>query len=303
MRTDPRLAAKVLADCARAFGYDCIIIDFDTCVLAEAMGAELVLPDDAPARVAAPAIRSLVEVRDLRIPDPDRDGRLPIWLETTREVRRLVGDDLAIMGRADQGPFSLLFAVRGHEALMIDVATADPDELHAALRVCMEAGVQFARAQIAAGADMTSIGDSAAGQSLISPEHYRTLAYPYQKRYKERLGDGLLSLHICGKTNEIVEEMTRTGSEILELDHYNDIAKSFDLVNNRSCIFGNIDPSAVLSLGSAQDVLDACEPVIKTAVAREARFVLCPGCLVNADVPDDNIRAMTEAAERWGRYD
>ena len=33
---------------------------------------------------------------------------MPLWLETTRILRRMVGDELAIMGRADQGPFGLL---------------------------------------------------------------------------------------------------------------------------------------------------------------------------------------------------
>lgn len=302
-RGHPKRAARALADAAHRFGYDCIIIDFDTCTLAEAMGATLVYPEDEPARVAQPALKSLAEARHLRVPDPLRDGRLPLWLETTRELRRIVGDEKGIMGRADQGPFGLLFALRGHEELMVDVIEAPADLFQQALAICSEAGVAFAKAQLAAGADLTSIGDSAAGQSLISPAHYVRLAQPFEKRYKEGLGEGLLSLHICGKTNGIIAGMIDTGCDVLELDHWNDLARSLAVVADRACIFGNIDPSAVLSQGSTQDVLAACRRVVELAKAKTWKFALCPGCLANADVPPENIQAMTDAAQRWGRYD
>jgi uroporphyrinogen-III decarboxylase len=74
------------------------------------------------------------------------------------------------------------------------------------------------------------------------------------------------------------------------------------VVDSRACIFGNIDPSGVLSQGNRQDVLDACRPVLEAAVRKTRRFVLCPGCLANADVPPENIQAMTDAARRCGQY-
>ena len=302
-RRDPKLAARVLADAAYRFGYDCIIIDFDTCSLAEAMGATLAFPENEPAHVHTPPLRSLSQIRDLPIPDPYRDGRLPLWLETTRELRKIVGNDKAIMGRADQGPFGLLFQLRGHENMMMDVLDCSEAEMRDALEICAQAGVRFAQAQMEAGADLTSIGDSACGESLISPAHYHLYGGPFQKRYKELLGKHCLSLHICGKTNHIIEGMVQSGCEVLELDHCNDMERSLSIVNNRSCIFGNLDPSSVLCLGTRQSVLDASRQVLEYAKAKTWKFVLCPGCLANANVPPENILAMTEAAAQWGHYD
>ena len=300
-RNDPEMAARVLVSAAEEFGYDGIIIDFDTSSLAEAMGAQLDFPEDDMARVAHPPLDAIADIRKLPMPDPCKDGRLPLWLETTRAVRRLAGDRLAVMSRADQGPFGLLFQLRGHENFMIDLLDEDESLIFDALDFCAEAGSRFARAQLDAGADLTSIGDSACGQSLISPAHYLKFGQPYQAAYRKRMGEGLLSLHICGKTNEIISDMADTGCEVLELDHLNDIVRSIEVLGGRSCIWGNIDP-ALLSLGSADDVLAACRPVLEAAVAHADRFVLCPGCLANADVPAENINAMTEAAHRWGHY-
>jgi uroporphyrinogen decarboxylase len=302
-RRDPHLAARVLADTAYDFGYDCIIIDFDTCTLAEAMGSTLVFPEVEPARIGQFALARLEQGRGLKVVDPHRDGRLPLWLETTRELRRLVGDEKAIMARADQGPFGLLFQLRDSQQLMTDLLEADEQLLFDCLEICRQSGVRFAQAQLEAGADFTSIGDSASGESLISPAMYARFAQPFQKRYKEALGDGLISLHICGKTNNIIKGMVNTGFDILELDHANDLERSLRVVNQRCSVWGNLDPSSVLAFGSQPTVLDASRKVLESATALTWKFVLCPGCVANANTPADNIRAMTEAAARWGNYD
>lgn len=302
-RRDPALAARALADAAFDLGYDCIIIDFDTCALAEAMGSTLVFPEDEPARVSRFLLDSLRQAGGLRVPDPHRDGRLPLWLETTRELRRLVGGEKAIMARADQGPFGLLFQLREPQQLMLDLVDEDEALIHEALEVCTRAGVAFAKAQLAAGADLTSIGDSAAGQSLISPAMHARLAFPHEREYKRQLGEGLLSLHICGKTNEIIPCMLDTGCEVLEVDHYNDLEATLRRAAGRTSVWGNLDPSSVICLGSRELVLEQSRRAVEMAKSLTWRFALCPGCLVGANTPDANVRAMTEAAVEFGRYE
>lgn len=299
----PERAAQALADTAHDFGYDCIIIDFDTCVLAEAMGATITFPGDEPARVAKSPLQTIQEAIHLKISDPQRDGRLPLWLETTRILRRLVGEDLAIMGRADQGPFGLLGLLRDPQILMMDLIEQPAEDIFAGLEICVTAGVAFAKAQLAAGADLTSIGDGLAGESVISPTMYRRFAQPFERQYKEQLGGGLLSLHICGRSNHIIEDMVATGSEVLELDHHNDMDRSFKIIANRCCVFGNIDPSSVLYSGTPNFVREKCREVIESAKLRHARFVLCPGCLVMATTPPENVRAMTAAAREFGSWE
>lgn len=302
-RENPEVAARALADTCYDFGYDCIIIDFDTCTLAEAMGSKLEFPDREPARVKKFFLESLEEVERLRIPDPLKDGRMPVWLETTRVLRRLVGDEKAIMGRADQGPFGLLFQLRQSEEMMTDLLTADIILLFRALTICMQAGVVFAKAQLEAGADLTSIGDSAAGESLISPELYMKFAQPFQKRYKEILGTGKASLHICGKTDNIIEEMVKTGFDVLELDHQNNIEKSLKTIAGRASVWGNLDPSSMISFGTPEMIINESKRIFDAAKKyAQNRFVLCPGCLVNSDAPPENIKAMTDAAMQFGYY-
>jgi MtaA/CmuA family methyltransferase len=300
---NPDKAAQALADTAYDFGYDCIIIDFDTCVLAEAMGAVITVEENAPARIAISAANTVAEVKTLKMPNPCEDGRLPLWIETTRLLRKKVGGELAIMGRADQGPFGLLGLLYSPEQLMMDLLDESAeDDIFAGLELCVQTGAAFANAQLDAGADMTSIGDGLAGESLISPDMYMRFAQPFEKKYRKLLGDGLLSLHICGKSNNIIDGMAATGIEILELDHLNDLERSFQIVANRACIFGNIDPSSVLVQGDADCVKNHCKKAILDAKRHNARFVLCPGCLMMGNTPPENVRAMVESAAEFGQY-
>ena len=300
---EPERAAQALADTADDFGYDCIIVDCDTCVLAEAMGATITFTGDEPARIDRAPLQSIRDARQLRVPDPHRDGRLPLWLETTRRLRDKVGNQLAILARADQGPFGLLGLLRDPPSFLLDLLDEPAEDIFAALASCREAGVLFAQAQLAAGADITSIGDSLSGESLLSPEMYRRFSQPFERQYKQALGAGLLSVHICGQSNHIIEDMVKTGAEILELDHLNDLPRSLATIANRCCVFGNIDPSAVLYQGTPSFVKDQCRQAIVSARRRNARFVLCPGCLVMANTPPENVQAMTEAAAEFGRYE
>jgi uroporphyrinogen decarboxylase len=166
-----------------------------------------------------------------------------------------------------------------------------------ALEYCARAGARFARAQLEAGADITSIGDSAAGQSVVSPQVYHRFAQPMERRYRELMGPGLLSLHICGKTDRIVAGMADTGAEILELDHGNDLEATFAAIGQRACVFGNLDPSSVLVQGTPELVRKKSREAIDIARRSGGRFVLCPGCTVGANTPPENVRAMSEAAQ------
>jgi len=184
---------------------------------------------------------------------------------------------------------------------MMDLMEEPEEDVFAGLDICVNAGVAFAKAQLAAGADLTSIGDSFAGESVISAKMYRQFAQPFERRYKEQLGDGLLSLHICGRSDNIIGDMVDTESDVLELDHLNNLDRSFGIVDKRCCIFGNIDPSSVLYSGNPALVREKCRMALESARQHQARFVLCPGCLVMGNTPPENLQAMTDAALEYGR--
>ncbi|MGE5583894.1 MAG: uroporphyrinogen decarboxylase family protein, partial [Bacillota bacterium] len=292
-----RLLAETHLITQAKYGYDGIVIDVDDASLAEACGAKVIFRENDVATVddKEPVLKDLQDVEDLEPPDPWKSGRLPEWLEATRIVREKIGDRVLIMGRADQGPFSLACLLRGTEQFMVDLLTEDREKIAKVLDYCRKAVALFAKAQREAGAHLTSIGDSLAGPNLISPQTYREIAWgPEQRLIKEVRDYGIpFSLHICGNTTGILEDMAKTGADILELDWQVDMAYAKRVVGNKAVIMGNVDPSNPLVWGTPREVEEQAGEVIRKT--KGTGLFLSSGCAMGFNTPPENLEALIRA--------
>lgn len=286
------------------YGYDGCVIDFDDATLAEACGAKVIFREDEPAIVdeAELVVKDLRDVERLRLPDPWKDGRLPIWLEATRLLKDRIGDHVFIMGRADQGPFSLACLLRGPQQFMMDLLDEESEQgVHALIDYCRRACAVFALAQKEAGAHATSIGDAFAGPNLISPEMYRKFALEPEMRLTEEVqAAGIpFSIHICGNTNGIIADMGRTGAKILEVDWQLDMAEARRAVPASTVLMGNINPSAPMAFGTTEQVEAAVRGILDATGGRGV--FLSSGCAMGRNTKPENMRALMAAAEKYGR--
>ncbi|RPJ23852.1 MAG: hypothetical protein EHM35_16865, partial [Planctomycetaceae bacterium] len=254
-REDPRKIARSFIQAVETYQYDGIVADVDTATLAGAVGVPIDFPEDQPARAYRSGLAHLEQVKDLDPPDIGRYRYVQNWLEAVRILREHFRDEIYIRGNCDQAPFSLASMMRTPEQWMMDLVT-DEDGVFSLLEYCTTAACQFIRLMAQTGCHMVSNGDSPAGPEMISPAMYRQFALPYEKRVVEeahRLGLPY-TLHICGKTNAILKDMLRTGADCFELDYKTDIELASSLFKDTACLIGNIDPSGVLALGTADDV-------------------------------------------------
>ena len=289
----------------REFGQDVMILENGTAALAQACGCQVeYLKNSAPVCIG-PAIRSLDEIDKLVIPDPFTAHPLAENLKMTRIVTREIGQHTFIMGRADQGPFSLASMLIGIEAFLY--ALSDPaqkEKLHRLLAFSLEVVYRYALAQMEQGAQITSIGESLAGPDVCSPKMYKEFAWGYDKQLAERLHakNIRLAYHICGNATRIVNEMVDTRSAVLELDYKCDLAKIKAATLGKTTILGVIDPSAVLERGSVELVTDKVREEL-AVLAPGGGLILSPGCALAPHTPPANLHALIETARRFGRYD
>jgi len=288
--------------CQEKYGYDGCVIDFDDASLAEACGARIILRDDEPAIVdeSKPVLKDLRDVYDLEVPDPLKAGRLPEWIEATRTLVDAIGDYVFIMGRADQGPFSMASLLRGTQQFMVDLMTEDPQVIRDVIAYCRKACIAFAKAQKDAGAHVTSIGDALAGPNLIAPEMYRDFAWEPEKLMADEVQDyGIpLSIHICGNTVSILPQMGASGAHILEIDWQVDMGKAREEIPPDTVLMGNINPSDPMVLGTENDIEDAVRKII-TDTKGKGVFV-STGCAMGRNTPPENFRALIEATKKYG---
>lgn len=287
------------------YGYDGCIVDVDDATLAEACGAKIIYRDNDVAMVDEhhPVLEDLRDIDNLPLPDPEKDGRCCQWLETVQRLKESVGDHVFIMGRADQGPFSLLSLLRGTQDFMMDLLDEEPEVIRHALEWTTEAHARFARAQIAAGANCTSMGDSYASMDLISPKMYREFALPYEKQVVEKLSDlnTPYSIHICGDATPIVSDMGGTGARILEIDWKTDMAFARSVCPDHVVLMGNIDPSDPMVTGEPETVRAQIADMIRKT--RGKGIIISSGCALGANTKPENVEAMVESARLYATHD
>ena len=300
---NPRLLAEAQAFCQEKYGYDGCVIDIDDASLAEACGAKVIYREDAVAAVDEhhPVLEDLSEIDDLELPVPEKSTRLCVWMETAQRLMEKVGDHVFVMGRADQGPFDLLALLRGPQEFMMDLLTEDEEVIHHALQWVTEAHIRFAKAM----RDLThctSMGDSYAGPNLVSPKMYRQFALPYEKQVVKAVQteDKPYSVHICGDTTKIMEDMATNGARILEVDWQVDMGKAREILPANVTLMGNIDPSDPLVLGNPDQVRAKAKSIIEATGGKG--LILSSGCAMGANTKPENMVALVESAKLYGTF-
>jgi uroporphyrinogen decarboxylase len=285
----------------KRYGHDVLLVENGTAALAEACGVQVeYLKDSAPV-AKIPAISSLDEVDKLEIPDPYKDPLLSELLKTTRIIVEEIGDQAFVMGRADQGPFSLACEIRGMGEFLLDLALGKKlDKIHQLLDFCRSVSERYIMAQIEQGAHATSIGDSPSGPDVISPKYYREFAYPYVKKLVSNIKKKniILAYHICGNSTPIIDDMVSTGAAILEIDQKTDQLVAKAAATGKATLLGPIDPSEVMANGTPELVMQKCNEALENLSAGGG-FILGPGCALPPNTPDENIDAMIEASNKF----
>ena len=300
-RQAPRVIARCFGEAVERYGLDGVLVDVDTATLAGAVGVPVAFPEDNPARYYGSCLGNLEAVRDLGPIDIAGDERIQIWVEAVAILVRDYGDEIFIRGNGDPAPFSLAAAMRGIDEWLMDVAAGENEELvHALLEYCTDISCQFLKLMAKTGCHMLSNGDSVAGPEMLSPRFYGAYGLPYERRMaacSHELGMPYL-LHICGKTDRILEQMIETGADAMEIDYKTDLRLAHDVFKDKMTFVGNLDPSAVLARGTPELVRQKTEELLNV-FADSPRFILNSGCALPADTPGENIRAMCSCLRRF----
>jgi MtaA/CmuA family methyltransferase len=197
-----------------------------------------------------------------------------------------VGTTHSVLGWVE-GPLAEYADLRGMENAMLDLID-NPDMFCKAAEVITQNAIDFAIAQIKAGADMIGIGDAAA--SLIGARLYENCVLPLERKLIGAIhdADATAKLHICGNINSIISLMAKTGADVIDVDWMVPLDKAREKIGDDVALCGNFDPTAVLLQGTPQDVAGAAADCINKG---GRRFILMPGCEVPQNTPEENIRA------------
>lgn len=296
-RDNPRVIADTFIKAIDKYQYDGVLVDLDTVTLAGAVGVPVDFPEFEPARSHKGNLVDLSDVKKLKSVNIENYKYVQNWLEATHLVKSHFGNEIFVRGNCDQAPFSLASMMRGAQEWMLDLIMGETEQVTELLEYSTDISCQFIKLMSQTGCDMVSNGDSPAGPEMISPDMYEIYALPYEKRNVETAHKNNVpyTLHICGNTKEILELMVNSGADALELDYKTDVHKAFETFKDKACFIGNIDPSAVIAMGTPEIVEQKTQELLEI-FSNNNRFILNAGCAIPSSTPEENLRRMIQVA-------
>lgn len=302
MRSPEKMAEALLMG-YREIGYDGIYAGWESSftIVAESMGCRLRIPEDGISSVSESVVKGPEDLVKVKVPDPERDGRLPIYLKAIELIAQEVKGKVPIFSYIP-GPLTLVGQLRGPSETLMDLIN-NPGLVHDILKLATEASKRFGLDKVEYGADIIVVADPMASCSLISPDMFEEFSFPYIKQILSSIekAGSIPSIHICGQTRPILEKMVETGARILELDSMVDLTQAKEKVGRRVCLLGNLNPTGYLLQGKPEDVVREARETIEMA-ASGGGFILSSGCEIPLNAPIKNVKAMVEASKKYGAY-
>jgi uroporphyrinogen decarboxylase len=234
------------------------------------------------------------------------------WL--AGEARRLsASGEKAIMGHTGVNLYETAQRLRGWEQFMLDLG-GNGALAQALLEKLTENALQNLERYLGAvGAyvDILQMGDDLGTQNgpQISPRMYRRMIKPYHQRvfqFAKQTSGKPVFLHCCGGIYSLLPDLIDAGLDILNPVQIAAVGMDPAALKRdfgRDLVFwgGGADSQRVLPTASPVEVSAHVRRLIEI-FAPGGGFVFCAIHNIQADVPPENITAMYDTAQMYGKY-
>lgn len=217
---DEDLLVESQLACYEIYKHDLISIGVDIYNIEyEALGAKVKFPENAE----LPSTNEIIvkceeDIDKLVVPNPEKDARMPMFLNAVQRVNEKVGKEVIVNGTI-VGPFTLAAIMRGFENFVMDLVM-EPDFAYKLMEFANKVSLAFAESFIKRGIGL-SINESWIAPPLLSPAFYAENVVEYEKKLIQgikKLGQKNVALISGGNTTDILDDMITTGTSLLLAD-------------------------------------------------------------------------------------
>jgi len=217
-----------------------------------------------------------------------------------QQLKELANGKIPVLGYV-QGPFRMASMLRGPENIMTDCQKGEK-HLEELLDLCTNTLIVTGAEAIQAGADFLWIGEPTSSAERISKKLLNRYVTPYLGKLIKALKSHKVKImmHVCGDTNDRIEEFVATGIDALSVSERVDLETARKVVGDDFCLWGNVAPALLVS-GSPEEVEAEAREAVEKGIGGNGNFVLSSGCRTPPEVPPENIAAMVKAARAFSR--
>ena len=290
--------------------------DFQNTFEAGSLGCEVVFPDDDIPWVGAGWVKTDADLRRLEAMDFIHSGINARQIEYRRAMMnvaekypvRFLGGPIFYPGanpaltHTSDGPFGVAGDLMGQSELFLGVYERS-DFVRELLRIVTDkliAWLDFCWQEEGLPTPKNFAWTDDLAVSL-SAQTYRQLVLPFEQRLRFHF-DGYVSLHMCGKTDHMLEIFI-DDLKINELQGFGwqvNLDRVASVLGGQVVLLGNVNPMLIHS-GTPEQVREAVRQIIEK-LGHYGGLIIQDGNNIPPGSPLENINAMMEAAEQYGRY-
>ena len=286
---DYQVLVEANTRCAEDFGMDQLSAISDPYRETQGFGAEIIYLEESVPKCLHYPLEDGKDLSVLNHPDPYHSERMLDRINAIRAYKGQFEGQYSIMGWVE-GPAAEAADLRGVANFMVDLVD-DKDFAAHLMDLCVDTGIEFAQAQIDAGADTIGIGDAVASQ--VSPRIYKKLIWPREKRLIHAIKEmgAFVRLHICGNITHLLPGINELPIDILDVDHMVDMSTVRSTIGNKVVLAGNIDPVSGVLKGTPDSIRRTLLEIYQQA---GNPYMVNAGCEIPSGTPEANLKALCE---------
>jgi MtaA/CmuA family methyltransferase len=285
-----KCSANIL--CADDFQSDWVNTMSDAYAEAEAFGTILTYPDNDLPKVQQYALREINDIDRLTVRNTSDHSRMKERVAEINEYRQTTSGRYFICGWVE-GPLAEYCDIRDINLALTDLYEY-PDRVHKALDIITESAAGFITRQVNAGAHCIGIGDSVC--SLISPELYREFCFSREKALVDHIHScgAYAKIHICGNISAILNDVLRTGTDIIDIDHRTgSVTEALTMLSEKQVFSGKSDPVSVIQDGNVEIIRQSTFSFFEEA---GRRAIVSAGCEITPGTSIENMKTFSRMA-------
>lgn len=280
--------------------------DFGPAVETSALGCNIIFSERS-SPFPEPVVKKVDDIDRLRVPDPRKDGLMPLALEAYAYMVKNVSRDLRNQHGYGQwthalGPSDIAGLSMGYDRFLVGLYMC-PEAIQKLMRISAETTILWIEAQRdTIGSDLLTYlsGDT---DCFLNPRQFEAFSYPCIRDVCRRLkrNGNIVLYHNDGDTTHLLDKLRDVAANMFNYGQEMSTATVKNKVGDKMALVGGLNSIGVLLRGKAADVEgESRKAILEGAI--NGGFVLSNEGGMAAHTSWDNILAMINTAMKYGRY-
>jgi len=194
------------------------------------------------------------------------------------------------------GPLETAAMIRGYSEFLMDVVL-DPARVKLLLRMVTDGLIEWLKLLEKKYGSIRQLIIADHFPTQISPDHFEEIFLPYMREIYAQYPKAIRVYHNEGQIDHVIHKIPKMGASVFHFG--TDIQKTTDLIGDKICLMGNINPIDCMLNGTAKEVRSECLRVLHIGAAKGG-FMLSTAGGMSINTPPQNINSMFEAVNQYG---